>query len=128
MRAAIILLVLPLAVLPNPGAAQEIPENARAVTWGKGWVCREGHVERDSRCIVLGLATDDEIREYLVEASIRAYSGNCPCPYNLDRAGRRCGGRSAYSRPGGASPSCYGRDISDLQVRRARERYPPPAP
>lgn len=31
----------------------------------------------------------------------------CQCPYDIDAAGRRCGGRSAYSRPGGASPICY---------------------
>ena len=32
--------------------------------------------------------------------------GNCPCPDNLDRAGRRCGKRSAFCKPGGESPSC----------------------
>ena len=35
-----------------------------------------------------------------------AYSGPCACPNDLDSAGRRCGRRSAYSRPGGASPAC----------------------
>ncbi|MEO0409166.1 MAG: hypothetical protein AAF289_17625 [Cyanobacteria bacterium P01_A01_bin.135] len=34
-------------------------------------------------------------------------SGSCDCPYDTDSAGRRCGKRSAYSRPGGASPVCY---------------------
>lgn len=34
-------------------------------------------------------------------------SGRCDCPYHTDRAGRRCGARSAYSRPGGRSPRCY---------------------
>ncbi|BDA75944.1 hypothetical protein CAL7716_101100 (plasmid) [Calothrix sp. PCC 7716] len=34
-------------------------------------------------------------------------SGSCECPYDTDRRGRSCGGRSAYSRPGGASPVCY---------------------
>ncbi len=36
--------------------------------------------------------------------------GSCSCPYDTDRAGRRCGGRSAYSKPGGASPKCYTTD------------------
>ncbi|MDX2216921.1 MAG: YARHG domain-containing protein [Oculatellaceae cyanobacterium bins.114] len=31
----------------------------------------------------------------------------CDCPYDVDAAGRQCGRRSAYSRPGGASPICY---------------------
>jgi endonuclease YncB( thermonuclease family) len=34
---------------------------------------------------------------------------NCPCPDDTDRAGRRCGGRSAYKRAGGAKPVCAGR-------------------
>ncbi len=33
--------------------------------------------------------------------------GRCDCPYDLMRNGRLCGGRSAYSRPGGRSPACY---------------------
>ena len=60
--------------------------------------------------------TDDEIRRILIQQSLRSYSGSCPCPYNTDRGGRRCGGRSAYSRPGGASPLCYPSDISDRAV------------
>lgn len=35
------------------------------------------------------------------------YVGTCDCPYDLMRNGRRCGGRSAYSRPGGREPACY---------------------
>lgn len=34
-------------------------------------------------------------------------TGSCECPYDFDSRGGRCGGRSAYSRPGGASPRCY---------------------
>lgn len=35
------------------------------------------------------------------------YVGRCDCPYDVARNGSRCGGRSAYSRPGGRSPVCY---------------------
>lgn len=66
--------------------------------------------------------TDAEIRQILVNQSIARYSGSCPCPYNTDRGGRRCGGRSAYSRPGGASPLCYPRDVSDAAVAAYRAR------
>lgn len=66
------------------------------------------------------LLTDAEIRQLLIEESIGLYSGNCPCPYNLDRAGNRCGGRSAYSRPGGASPLCFPEDVSDAVVESYR--------
>jgi hypothetical protein len=34
-------------------------------------------------------------------------TGSCDCPYDRMRNGRRCGGNSAYSRPGGRSPVCY---------------------
>ena len=67
--------------------------------------------------------SDDQIRDRIIASSIAAYSGSCPCPYSTDRAGRRCGGRSAYSRPGGASPKCYRSDISDAQVARWRTRF-----
>ena len=66
--------------------------------------------------------TDAEIRRILIRQSIARYSGSCPCPYNSDRAGRRCGGRSAYSRPGGASPLCYPSDVSDGAVEAYRRR------
>jgi len=61
-------------------------------------------------------------RQAMIAESIRNYSGNCPCPYNSDRAGRSCGQRSAYSKPGGASPLCYPGDISDAMLERWRER------
>lgn len=64
--------------------------------------------------------SDANIRALLVERSIASYSGSCPCPYNVDRGGRRCGGRSAYARPGGASPLCYPSDVTDEQVQRFR--------
>lgn len=34
-------------------------------------------------------------------------SGSCDCPYDYARNGSVCGGRSAYSRPGGREPICY---------------------
>ncbi len=61
-------------------------------------------------------------RQAMIAESIRNYSGNCPCPYNTDRAGRACGQRSAYSRPGGVSPLCYERDITDAMLANWRSR------
>ena len=66
--------------------------------------------------------TSAEIRSILIQQSIARYRGSCPCPYNLDRAGRRCGRRSAYSRAGGASPLCYESDISTRTVSDFRDR------
>ena len=67
--------------------------------------------------------TDSEIRQAIIRESIASYSGSCPCPYSVDRGGRRCGGRSAYSRPGGASPLCYERDVTQKMVDDYRARH-----
>ena len=64
--------------------------------------------------------SDAQIRQQIVRESISAYSGNCPCPYNVASNGSRCGGRSAYSRPGGASPKCYPADVSAAEVAARR--------
>jgi len=70
-------------------------------------------------CLALTLAplsafaeSNEAIKQAIIEQSIRNYSGNCPCPENRDRAGRRCGKRSAYSRVGGYSPLCYPSDVT----------------
>lgn len=60
--------------------------------------------------------TDAEIKQAIINESIASYRGNCPCPYNTDRAGHQCGRRSAYSRPGGASPVCYPNDVTEKMV------------
>lgn len=66
--------------------------------------------------------TDDQIRQRLIRQSIASYPSSCPCPYSVDRGGRRCGGRSAYSRPGGYAPLCYPGDVTAEDLRRARGR------
>lgn len=61
-------------------------------------------------------ATDDQIRQAIIQQSIASYSGSCPCPYNVARNGSSCGRRSAYSRRGGASPMCYPSDVPQSVV------------
>ena len=51
--------------------------------------------------------SDDDVRKLMIQESISSYHGSCPCPYNFAANGSQCGRRSAYSRPGGASPLCY---------------------
>lgn len=60
------------------------------------------------------------IAQKIIAQSINAYPGNCPCPESRDRSGRRCGKRSAYSRPGGAAPLCYITDVTDDMIARFR--------
>lgn len=68
---------------------------------------------------------DAEIRQEIIKRSIAAYKGSCPCPYNVDRAGRTCGARSAYSKAGGASPLCYERDVTQKMVDDYRKETGP---
>lgn len=56
-------------------------------------------------------------RKAIIQQSINAYSGSCPCPYFRDRAGRRCGKRSAWNRRGGYAPLCYDSDVSEARLR-----------
>ena len=67
-------------------------------------------------------SADTRDRQAMIAESIRNYAGNCPCPYNTDRAGRSCGQRSAYSKPGGESPLCHERDITDAMLANWRSR------
>ena len=70
--------------------------------------------------------SDAQVREQIIRESIAAYKASgrpCACPFNLMRNGRGCGDRSAYSKPGGASPLCYDRDVSDAMVRDWQRRY-----
>lgn len=57
---------------------------------------------------------------YVLAQSRAGYSGSCACPDDRDRAGRRCGGRSAYSKPGGYAPLCYPRDVTQAMIEQAR--------
>jgi hypothetical protein len=102
---------------------QAVPSNASASPYG-GWTCNDGYVKRGRTCVAIGNATDSEVRKLMIASSLAGYPGNCPCPYNTDRAGRSCGRRSAYSRPGGASPLCYDSDLTATAVKPFRARYP----
>lgn len=64
--------------------------------------------------------TDGQIKQTLIQQSIAAYPGSCPCPYNSARNGSSCGGRSAWSRGGGYSPSCFAKDVTAADVRAYR--------
>lgn len=67
--------------------------------------------------------SDAQIKQAIIRQSIASYSGSCPCPYSTARNGSRCGGRSAYSRPGGEAPICYASDISAAQVAAYRRSH-----
>lgn len=66
--------------------------------------------------------SEEQIRHALVERSIAMYAGNCPCPYHRDKAGRQCGKRSAYSKPGGYTPLCFVSDVTPEMVASFRSK------
>tara|TARA_B100000963_G_scaffold90936_1_gene78278 strand:- start:836 stop:1627 length:792 start_codon:yes stop_codon:yes gene_type:complete len=51
--------------------------------------------------------------EQMIQESISQYPGKCPCPYSIMSNGKKCGKRSAYSRPGGYQPLCYVSDVKE---------------
>jgi len=63
------------------------------------------------------------IAAIIVQASRNQYYATghpCACPDDLMRNGQRCGGRSAYSRPGGAAPLCYPQDVTQAMIEEYR--------
>lgn len=71
-----------------------------------------------------GQLSNDQIKQEIIRRSIASYPGPCPCPYNIMRNGRRCGGKSAYSRPGGRSLVCLSvRVCRDVHLDQRREFY-----
>jgi hypothetical protein len=46
----------------------------------------------------------------------------CACPDDTARNGSACGGRSAYSRPGGLAPLCYPSDVTATIIESYRRR------
>jgi uncharacterized protein YraI len=63
---------------------------------------------------------DPVIVQRIIEESVASYPGSCACPFSTDRRGRRCGARSAYSKPGGYAPICYARDVSPAMIQAFR--------
>lgn len=58
---------------------------------------------------------DVAIAALIIAGSIAAYKAMgrpCACPSDLTRNGQRCGGRSAWSKPGGARPLCFPSDVT----------------
>jgi hypothetical protein len=65
------------------------------------------------------------IAALIVKESRSAYYATgrpCACPDDRTRNGHACGGRSAYSRPGGAEPRCYPTDVSEQMISDYRAR------
>jgi hypothetical protein len=74
--------------------------------------------------------TEAAIIALIIAGSIAAYKAMgkpCACPEYLMRNGRRCGGNSAWSRPGGYKPLCYVRDVTAGMISACRTTKTIPA-
>ena len=60
------------------------------------------------------------IIQRIIAESLANYPGTCACPYSTDRRGRRCGSRSAYSKPGGYAPICFAQDVTKSMIEAYR--------
>jgi len=70
--------------------------------------------------------TEQQIVDRIIQDSRNAYYATghpCACPFDTARNGSACGGRSAYSRPGGAEPKCYPKDVTKAEVEAYRAQY-----
>jgi hypothetical protein len=79
----------------------------------------------DSKRKVEAVLTATAIAAIIVQASRAQYHAGgrpCACPVDSMRNGRACGGRSAYSRPGGAAPLCYPSDVTAAMIESYRQR------
>ncbi|XEH05464.1 hypothetical protein NMD87_07600 [Edwardsiella tarda] len=61
-------------------------------------------------------ASDEQIKQAIIDQSIAAYPGRCACPYNRAKNGSACGKRSAWSKAGGYAPICYRDEVTQAMI------------
>jgi hypothetical protein len=79
----------------------------------------------DSERKVEAVLTAAAVAAIIIQASRDQYHASgrpCACPDDTARNGSSCGGRSAYSRPGGAAPLCYPGDVTAAMIESYRQR------
>jgi hypothetical protein len=113
----------PAAQLPEPVS---VPRTTRATApSAKAGLPAEKPAASDEKRKVEAAVTAAAIAAIIVQASRAQYHAGgrpCACPDDTMRNGRACGGRSAYSRPGGASPLFYPSDVTTAMIESYRQR------
>jgi len=72
--------------------------------------------------VAIPVVPDSVLIQRIIAESLDSYPSSCACPYSRDRAGRRCGKRSAYSKPGGYAPVCFPGDVTKAMIEAFRSR------
>jgi hypothetical protein len=114
-------LIAPAAQVPPPSAPSGPPVSKASLPD----VAAPGAAQKPDvrRKIEIGL-TAAAIAAIIIKASRDQYYATghpCACPDDTARNGSSCGGRSAYSRPGGASPLCYPSDVTAAMIEAYRK-------
>jgi hypothetical protein len=81
--------------------------------------------QSDNKRKVEAVLTAAAIAAIIIQVSRDQYHAGgrpCACPDDRARNGSDCGGRSAYSRPGGAAPLCYPTDVTAAMIESYRQR------
>jgi hypothetical protein len=102
----------------NPAPAPPSPSGGPTPSPKARLANRPAGPDNTKRNIEAGL-TAAAIAAIIVQASRDQYHAGgrpCACPDDTMRNGRACGGRSAYSRPGGASPLCYSKRLGNMTL------------
>ena len=66
--------------------------------------------------------SDDEIKTVLIQQSIQAYGGECPCPYSKSPKGVPCGLNSAYSKIDRFTILCYSSNVTQKMIKEYRDK------
>ena len=66
--------------------------------------------------------SDDEIKTVLIQQSIQAYSGECPCPYSKSPKGVPCGLNSAYAKIDRFAILCYPSNVTQKMIKEYRDK------
>lgn len=109
----------PLTAAPTSSSSKSLPEKAAPVD------PQTKPPQPEVKRKVEGALSAAAIAAIIVQASRAQYHAGgrpCACPDDTMRNGRACGGRSAYSRPGGAAPVCYPHDVTAAMIESYRQR------
>jgi hypothetical protein len=112
----------PAAQLSEPASAPRA--TSASAPSAKAGLPEEKPAAGDAKRKVEAALTAAAIAAIIVQASrAQNHVGGrpCACPDDTMRNGRACGGRSAYSRPGGASPLCYPSDVTTAMIESYRQ-------
>jgi hypothetical protein len=116
----------PVALVAKPvepsgpsASKQQSPAPTSAATPSKQPETPSSEIKRKGELALTAAA----IAAIIVQTSRDRYYATghpCACPEDRTRNGQACGGRSAYSRPGGAAPLCYPTDVTAAMIEEYR--------